>query len=456
MDLFHYRDLPKHSHYQSSYRKFDFYWGLGIEHETYLKSNQTVEFQTFVNTMKHERYSVNYLSAYDPEVFQQTLSTLFQKQNGRLTVPVLMNCHSFMYTDHFGTHKTTYEKIPKINPKFNGKTFFEWICERSKWIREQFGTKFLWDGDTIEFVTQNFYKVRVADVLLELRTTEDQFIAELNRLPKQGILGIYGPFTVASPKNEPFASHITNGNNFAMFNNGTIHINLTLPTRLGWTATPLCWWSFVKRHRRLARLIQWLEPCFLAAYGSGDPLSQLDDRFAKGSQRVAVSRYIGLGTFDTDTMPRGKILQIPRGNLPWYDWLGERTAYQPLDKIGLDMNFNKHGAHGLELRCFDQMSWEHLEEVMLRLVIMMDYSLSIQTVENPVRSKVWQGAAGQALLEGRAWNMSLEQMETIGKVFGISNWIHKEPLDVCVFLQRLFTRLEKIKGKCWKWMVTKE
>lgn len=456
MDLFHYRDLPKHSHYKSAYRKFDLYWGVGIEHETYLKSKQTVDFQTFVDKMKHERYSVNYLSVYDSERLQETLSTLFQERGGRLTIPVLMNCHSFTHTDITGIHKTTYEKVPKANPKFNGKTMFEWICERSKWISEQFGTKFLWDGDTIEFVTQNFYKACVADVLAELRTTEDKFVTELNRLPRQGILGIYGPFTVAGPRNEPFAAHITNLNHIAMFNNGTIHINLTLPTRLGWTASPLCWRSFETKHRRLARLIQWLEPCLLAAYGSADPLSQFDERFAKGSQRVAVSRYIGLGTFDTDKMPRGKILQIPRGNLPWYDWLLERTAYQPLDKIGLDINFNKHGAHGLELRCFDQMPWDSLEELMMRLVIVMDCSLAIQTIENPVRNKVWQGAAGEALLEGRAWNMSLEQMELIGKVFGIKNWIHKEPLGVCEFLQGLFSRLDGMKGQCWKLMIAKD
>lgn len=453
MDLFHYRDLPKHNHYKSAYRKFDWYWGLGIEHETYLKSKQVVEFQTFIQTMKPERYSVNYLSVYDTEVFYEALQKYFTERGGRITVPVLMNCHSFMYTDIFGTHKTTYEKVPKANPKFSGKTMFEWCSERSKWLTEHFGTNYVWDGDTVEFVTQGFYKARVKDVLNELRTTEDAFMAELNRLPRHGVLGQYGPFTVAAPRNEPFATHITNPGQFAMFNNGTIHINLTLPTRLGWGAAPLCWRSFVKKHRRLARLIQWLEPCLIAVYGSGDPLSQVDERFAKGSQRVAVSRYIGLGTFDTDTMPRGKILQIPRGNLPWYDWLAQRTAIQPLDKIGLDLNFNKHGAHGLELRCFDQMPWDALEEVLHRLVIVMDCSLQIQSVENPVRDPVWQSAAGEALLEGRAWMVSLDHMERFAKVFGIVNWIHKEPLGVTEFLQGLFARLNGRKDVCWKLMV---
>ncbi len=93
---------------------------------------------------------------------------------------------------------------------------------------------------------------------------------------------------------------------------------------------------------------------------------------------------------------------------------------------------------------------------MMRLVIVMDCSLAIQTIENPVRNKVWQGAAGEALLEGRAWNMSLEQMELIGKVFGIQNWIHKEPLGVCEFLQGLFSRLDGMKGQCWKLMIAKE
>ena len=79
--------------------------------------------------------------------------------------------------------------------------------------------------------------------------------------------------------------------------------------------------------------------------------------------------------------------------------------------------------------------------------------LGVRSAENPIHNKVWQEAAGFALLEGRAWNMSLAHMETIAKIFGIQNWIHKEPLGVTDFLQGLFSRLDGRKGICWKKMI---
>lgn len=191
----------------------------------------------------------------------------------------------------------------------------------------------------------------------------------------------------------------------------------------------------------------------IAVYGSGDPLAAVSERYARGSQRVAVSRYIGLGTFDTDTMPTGKILQIPRGSLEWYDWLYERTDYVQMDRIGLDLNFNKHGAHGLELRFFDQMSYENLEEIMKMLILVMDCALKIQHVPNPVKNSVWKVSAGQALLEGSAWQLSVAQLETVFQIFKIQDVIHKEPLHVTEALRNLFQNLESRRGECCKLML---
>jgi hypothetical protein len=453
MDQIQYRDLPKHRRYKQSYRRFDYYWGLGVEHETYFKTSQKKEIQSFDGILKPERYSVNYYAAYNPEALQAALAEVIKQNGGSLQIPVLANSHSFTHVDLYGAHKTTYERVPKPNPQYSGQSFFDWICEKSKWIKENFNQTFVWDGDTIELITQNFYKATVREVMTEIRHTASQIEYELKRLPKQGILVGYGPLQIATPVNEPWAFHLTNPRNVAMFNNGTLHINLTLPTRLGWNKQPLYWKSFVEKHRRLARLIQWLEPMFIAVYGSGDPLAAVSERFARGSQRVAVSRYIGLGTFDTETMQTGKILQIPRGDLPWYDWLYKRTDYVQLDKIGLDLNFNKHGAHGLELRFFDQMSYENLEEVMKLLVLVMDSSLKIQHVENPVKNSVWKSAAGQALLEGAAWQMSVIQLEAVFQSFKIQDVIHKEPLYVTDALKLLHQHLESRRGECCKLMM---
>jgi hypothetical protein len=448
-----YRDLPKHKRYNGSYRRFDYYWGLGIEHETYFKTSQKKEIQSFEGILKPERYSVSYYAVYKSDTLQKVLADVIKTNGGTLQVPVLANSHTFTHVDLYGAHKTTYEKVPKPNPQYSGKTFFEWICEKSKWIQEKFNHSFVWDGDTIEIITQNFYKATVKDVMAEIRQSTLQLEQEMKRLPKQGILTGYGPLQLATPVNEPWAFYLTNPRNVAMFNNGTLHINVTLPTRLGWNRKPLCWKSFVKKHERLARLIQWIEPMLIAVYGSGDPLATVSERYARGSQRVAVSRYIGLGTFDTETMVAGKILQIPRGRLPWYDWLYERTDYVQLDKIGLDLNFNKHGAHGLELRFFDQMSYDNLEEVMKMLVLVMDCSLTMKQVENPVKNVDWISSAGQALLYGPGWQVSVSQLEAVFQTFQIYDVIHKEPLYVTDALQKLFQHLNSRRGECYKLMI---
>jgi hypothetical protein len=461
MEAFHYNDLPKHKKYKSAYKKFDFYWGIGVEHETYLKTSQTKEVTTFEGCMKHERYSVDYYSVYKQEELKDTLNELVAKygeetdQGDALRIPILLNSHSFIDADVYGEHKTTYEKKPKPNPNYSGKTFFDWIKEHSSWMRDNYDKSFVWDGDSIEFMTQDFYKVKIKDVMKEIRDITDTFEKELKSLPKIGILKTFGPLRLAAPKNEPFASYLTNLRNVAMFNNGTLHINLTLPTRLDMHYKPLFWNKFVRQHQRLARLVQWLEPFLIAVYGSGDPLAEIDERYASGSQRVAVSRYIGLGTYDTEKMPTGKILQIPRKEeqYPWYKWLYERTCYKSIDKIGMDINFNKHGAHGLELRFFDQMSYNNLEEILHGLVLVMDCALQIKKVADPKQCLAWQEAAGQALLEGQGWSVSIEQIEYLMKAFHIFDFVPKEPMNVVDVLKLFFGALSSKKGKCWELMV---
>ena len=447
--------LPKHKKYKSAYKSFDYFWGLGIEHELYLKTSQKKDITTLDENMKPERYSVDYLKVYKPEPFRQALIDYLKQSGGKIQVPVLLNSHSFTHCDLYNVHKTTYEKVPKPNPNYAGKTFWDWICEKSTWLREHYDQDFMWDGDTLEIITLKFYKATVKSVMAELCNTAITLEAELSKLPKQGLLVAYGPLTLAMPRNEPFAVHLTNLKNVAMFNNGTIHINLTLPTRLGWHGTrPFSWKKFRRQHQRLARFIQWLEPALIAVYGSGDPLARVSERFAVASQRVAVSRYIGLGVYDTEKMDTGKILQVSRdhyGPLPWYDWLYNHCDYYKLEKIGLDLNFNKHGAHGLELRFFDQMPYDKLEEVMRRLVLVMDVSLKIKKVANPRICKSWQEAAAEALLKGQGWCIGVDQQRDLYDAFQIKI-PPKEPVYVVEWLDDFFRQLEEYKGKCWNYM----
>jgi hypothetical protein len=402
--------------------------------------------------MKPERYSVSYYKNYRNAALMPALQKIIADHD--LHVPILMNNHSFVDCDLSGEHRTTYEREPKPNPLFSGESVYEYLCRHSDWLRSQKDRAFTWDGDTVEFMTQDFYRATVDRVLAELNTVEWRFIEELRRVPAIGILATYGPFTLASPRNEPFATYLTNPSAVSMFNNGTFHVNATLPTRLGFNREPMWRADFIEKHRRLARLVQWMEPLWIAVFGSGDPLASVGTEFAAGSQRLAVSRYIGVGTFDTVLMPTGKILQIKKaeaGPLPWYDVSG--SAYAPLGIIGLDINFNKHWAHGLELRIFDQMSMASLRTVLEHVVLLMDLALSDEPVADPRFVEEWQKAARAAIFEGPKWVVRPEQWAAFCKILGVvvEPLIPQEPATVLSMLMEAVKNQKR--GLCWHLMV---
>jgi hypothetical protein len=449
------RNLPKHDRYEHAYQRFGFYWGLGVEHETYLMTSQTKTITSFEGVMRPERYSVNYYAAYKQDVLVPALADVIAAAGGSLTVPILMNGHSLTHCDLKGEHKTTYERAPKPNPKYSGTTLFEWMCKYSTWLREEVDRIFMWDGDTVEFMTQNFYRARVADVIAELRESEARFEQELARLPKEGVLATYGPLTIASPTNQPWATYATNPRSVSMFNNGTIHINVTLPTRLGWNKKPLWPTDFLEKHRALARLVQWLEPLWIAAHGSGDPVATRSPsycmQFAVGSQRLAVSRYIGVGTFDTEVMPVGKINQVQKSELeplPWYERLYARTAYAPLDVVGLDINYNKHWAHGLELRFLDQLPVASLQSVIEQVVVLMDVALEGVAVPNPRRDSTWMKMAEDALYQGAGWAVPAEAVNTVCRALRIQAE-RKGTTSPVEALEWLFENMEGRRAYCW-------
>jgi hypothetical protein len=458
------RALPKHAHYGDLYRRWGFFWGLGVEHETYVRTAcvRDVSGSWSPEMLKPERYCVNYYAVYKKELLAAALGAALAARGGRMTVPVLMNNHSFTDCDLSAEHKTTYERVPKPNPRFAGQTLYEYLCSHSDWLRNERGRAFTWDGDTVEFMTQRFYRATVDNVMTELVSAEERFVRELNAVPRRGILASHGPFALAEPRNEPWATYLTNPRGVSMFNNGTIHVNVTLPTRLDWTGRrPLFWEDFVERHRRLARLIQWMEPLWIAVYGSGDPFATIagpsGELFAAGSQRLAVSRYIGVGTYDTVQMPTGKILQImaPAGRFPWYDRLYERMGgYERLGVVGLDLNFNKHWAHGLEIRIFDQMPRVALREVLEQVVMLMDVAEEGRDIPDPRAAAVWNAAVIAAIHRGEAWDVEPAFLnDTAIRAFGCRVEYQKEPMAPVVALAWLTELLERRRGRCWGWMV---
>jgi hypothetical protein len=427
--------LLKHVKYRASYRANEVYWGFGVEEETYLELDRplTVPVEYIKSHRKRERYSVDYWNTYKAGAVEQVLdawvSASPQKGDTLISLPLLINAHTLARTDRFGEPKKTYEADPKPNPAFCGTTLLEDLSGVQPAVFRD-GKDRWWtlDGDTVEFMTQNYYNAQMEDVVEELGVHKDTWLSAF----REGVAALPDREEALRSsvdyvhKNHGFATFLTNRTEVAAFNNGTYHVNLTLPTRLDGEARIADEGLFVEQHRRLARLFQWISPFLVARYGSGDVLASLSGMspaFPAGSQRLCACRYVGVGTFDTERMPQGKILTIPyeRVEWRWFEQLYDSPtcAYKAMPALGLDMNFRKHWNHGLEFRIFDWFPESRLPELLRLLVWMCDESLARDTVPNPLKDPLWNQVLARCVMQGCTVEMTSVEMVRFREVLGI-------------------------------------
>lgn len=413
--------FEKHKIYRSQYKAGEIYWGLGIEHELYLEFEKKVSVskRDFLTKHKEERYSVDYFASYKPDAFAKAIKEFASADE--IELPILLKSHSFSKTDSQNEPITLYTRDTRANPKFSGKTLLETLEDVDPYFKESYDVKWMFDGDVFEFPTRKFYKVLLDDVINELSSVKKEFIEHLNNAcEKEKIFQEYGPLKIMD-KNHGFAKYMTNLRNIAMFNNGTLHYNLTLPTELDSWGIIKNREKFVKDHRKGIRAIQWVEPFLVGLYGSPDPFSQLDPEiFSAASQRCAISRYIGLGTYDTDAMVQGKILtrtidemECSKNDYWWFHQYYKENGYKKLDEIGMDINFNKHYNHGIEIRFLDHLSEEkEIAETFEFLIYLMDFALEsdwILSYENPGSSCVWNGLLLNVMKQGSKYVLTEEE-----------------------------------------------
>ena len=402
-----YTELVKHMRYKTFYKGNELFWGLGIEEETYLQFTKPIYVAAPIMRTCHgaERYSVRYYTTYKP-TYKNAFAALFTDASGFYPLPFFFNGHSFTKMDTNGQHMTTYEKVPKPNPKFGGRVFFQQLeenppgCFKKKFI-DIFNASCIFDGDTLEFMTQNFYKAKVNDVVKELIKAKKELLTSINDYLIKNNLHRDKGLLMYPPVNPGFAIYYSNPKNVTMFNNGTYHINITLPTMLGEkdiNGIPLLVdpKGFREKHKIFIRFIQWLEPVVIAVYGTKDPLSNVNSSYSKASQRCAVSRYIGIGTFDTVAMTPGKIVTIPvkdiRGSdtdFWWYKVYHADSGYNLLNELGMDISYRKHYNHGVEIRFLDAFPNDMLKGLIDFYICLGDASLESNMPENPIMSPTW-------------------------------------------------------------------
>lgn len=406
----------KHKHYQESYQSSDVFWGLGIENETYFVVDCGIVSGDIVKSKRaRERYSVDYYLSYDKKTLDKALDKL--KKHKNYPIPNIINAHYLKNCDNKGEHKTTYAKTPLPNPKYSGTSNIDHALSSSSRLSKVFGKGIVFDGDSIEFITNKFYKTTVDDCINELFHVRG--LALKTMFPAS-----HAPISLQT-HNYGFATHLTNPRNVVTCNNGTYHINVTLPTKLSGMCNVLVEEEFISNHKRFARLVQWIEPLLVACYGSGDIFNLLKKgKYAAGSQRVALSRYISIGTYNTEKMEPGKKLDDCNPPL-WYRKLHKHSGYNPQESVGYDINFRKHPNHGLEFRFFDFFPPEYLQGVMETLIYIGDYSLDeltsrVGVIPDPRGSLNYHKACKRAVMYGHKFTCS-DYFKELSSVFRISS-----------------------------------
>jgi hypothetical protein len=427
------KELVKHKKYKSMYGENEIFWGLGIEEETYLQFNKLIFVAAPIIRSCHteERYSVNYYATFKAG-YKKYFETLFPDASGCIPMPFFINAHSLNKLNSAGLHETTYEKVPKPNPAFKGKTLFAELQEFCPSIFvSDYEQSFTFDGDSIEFMTLGFYKTTAKAVVRELIEHKQKFLVKINAFIKSKGLWKDKGFLEWPQRNPGWAIFFSNPRNIAMFNNGTYHINITLPSllgsRCGDSPPPLLHPDlFRQQHKQAILLYQWMEPLLIAVYGSADPFSNHFTGFARGSQRCAISRYIGVGTFDTTLMKEGKILTqeistLAAAEMPfwWYRRFHKHSVYSPLDKIGLDINYKKHYNCGIELRFFDWFPESQLEDLLIFLISLADCAISRFEVDEPAFSETWNDLTLGVFQEGGSFLMTSRMTAMYEKILAI-------------------------------------
>lgn len=399
-------------------QKNNYYWGIGLENETYMQFEESllVSGAFIQEKIGCERYSIDYRKGYKSGSLALVLESLDKDKNYKISR--MLNSHSLDKLDINYEHKTLPFTKPLIdNPKYIGKSILEIFLEDQPYNIQSMLTQknnpmgsVNFDGDSIEFVTKYFENRTISDSCEELKATKNLFISEIN---KSSVL----PEKLNFPKyNIGLNMFMSNQENIVLFNNGTYHFHITLPT-LTENSRIVDYPKFDATHANAIYLLQWFEPFFIATLGSPDIMGaiskkyQLNETFALGSMRNAMSRYTGVGTFNK-AMAKGKILTYQveefrkllkfnkEENIWWRDQVELALNYELLSDIGLDFNQEKMYQSGFEFRSFDEFPSSYLNDVLHAIVLICEHSLHLPDVMWGHDSVVWNNLVFKSLKNG--------------------------------------------------------
>jgi len=435
-----------------------YYWGIGLENETYLQFEESlvVSGEFIQENIGCERYSIDYRTCYKPDSLPHLLETGFDK-NKKYTVSRMINSHSLDKLDLSYQHKTLAGTTPpEDNPEYLGKSILEAFLETQPYNIQSMLTQknnpmgsVNFDGDSIEFVTKYFENRTISDSCDELAATKQLFIDKLNESSVlEGKLNF--------PKyNIGLNMFMSNQENLVLFNNGTYHFHITLPT-LTQNSRIVDYPEFDRIHANAIYLLQWFEPLFITTLGSPDIMGaistkyDLKEKFASGSMRNAMSRYTGVGTFNK-VMSKGKVLTYPveefrkllkfgkEENVWWRDQIESELGYELLSDVGLDFNQEKMYQSGFEFRSFDEFPASYLNDVLLAIILICEHSLNLPNVSWGHDSAVWNNLVFKSLKNGHLTEINEAEKKEVLDLLQLSSY--KTEFDAINKLDEFFFQI---------------
>jgi hypothetical protein len=433
------------------------YWGIGLENETYLQFEESllVSGQFIQEKMGRERYSIDYLKCYKQGTLETALAAAFDKSKN-YSVSRMMNSHSLEKLDIKFQHKTILSPPPLLdNPEYLGESILELFLQKQPYAVQSMLTQknmpmgcIIFDGDSIEFVTKYFENRTIQEACNELKASKRIFLTKFNESAiVKGTL-TYPEYNIG------INMFMSNQKNLVLFNNGTFHFHITLPT-LTEDSKIVDYDAFDVAHSNAIYMLQWFEPFFIATLGSPDILSVISDKhnlqekFAGGSMRNAMSRYTGVGTYHK-TMAKGKILTYPvedfrkllkftkEEKIWWRDQVEAELSYDLLSDLGLDFNREKLYQSGFEFRSFDEFPADYLPSVLHAIVLICEHSRCVTDVAWASDSVVWNNLVFRALKEGFRTTMNDEEKQAMLNLLQLNDapltqFEHIERLDAFFF-----------------------
>lgn len=430
-----------------------YYWGIGLENETYMQFEESliVSGEFIQEKIGFEKYSIDYRKCYKPESITPLLKKAFSL-NENYKVSRMINSHSLEKLDINFQHKTikvptsegssdttTEVKTHSIdNPEYLGKSIMELFLEDQPYNiqsmitqREKTMGSVHFDGDSIEFVTKYFENRTIVDSCNELKATKKLFLDKIN---ESSVLKEKLNFP---DYNKGLNMFMTNQENLVLFNNGTYHFHITLPT-LTENSRIVDYNTFDTTHANAIYLLQWFEPFFIATLGSPDIMGvisntyDLDENFTLGSMRNAMSRYIGVGTYNK-SMPKGKILTYKvadfrkllkfekEDNIWWRDRIELEMEYELLPEVGLDFNQEKMYQSGFEFRSFDEFPATYLNDVLFAIIIICEHAVNLPNIKWGHDSVAWNNLVFKSLKYGYLTEINEEEKQEVLNLLQLLN-----------------------------------